>query len=137
VLRNAIDRGDSEAINEILDPPEGPPVDLDLVPVDLLNKLLVRPGHRFHQLAARALQRTGDGSTVPYVRAVLDRGFDFLAYTGSDDVVIAKWLSWLLSDIGTPDAVAALHEYADSPNEEIAEAMRYRLARRAERGSDC
>jgi len=130
-LREAIDAGDGDAINEIYDTPDGVGIGLENVPIDLLNQLLAMPGHRFHQLVARELQKTGDNSTVPYVRTVLDRGFDFLAYTGSEDAVIAKWLSYVLSDIGTPDAVAALREYAQSPNAQVAEAMSYRLRQRA------
>lgn len=133
-LRDAIEGGAGQVIDNLLEKIDRPPDDLTSVPVDLLNELLLAPGHRFHQRVARALQSVGDDSTVPYARAALEQGFDYLGYTCSEDAVIAKWFSWLLADIGTPAALATLREYAVSPNEEIAEAMTYRLARLPEQG---
>lgn len=96
----------------------------------LKNRLLVTPGHRFHQMLAKDLQDLADPSTVPFVRRALEMGFDHLAYTASDDGVIAKWYSWLLAAIGTPEALELIAEYADSGNAEVAAEMRYRLERR-------
>lgn len=66
---------------------------------------------------------------MPFVRTSLERGFSRLAYTASEDGVIAKWHSWLLADIGTPDAMQLLREHSRSDNPQIAEAMTYRLRR--------
>jgi hypothetical protein len=97
--------------------------------IALKNRLLVTPGHRFHQMLAKDLQDLADPSTVPFVRRALEMGFDHLAYTASEDGVIAKWYSWLLADIGTREALDLIAEYADSSNEEVAAEMRYRLER--------
>ncbi|SFF10219.1 hypothetical protein [Spirosoma endophyticum] len=93
----------------------------------VLNELLVTPGHRDHQEIARRLQKFKSPSTIPYVRAVLLSDFDYLAYTGSDSDAIAKWFSWILADIGTPEAIEVLEECSHSTDEGIRNEMLYRL----------
>ncbi len=96
---------------------------------DVLNALLLMPGHELHQEVTRAIQELGSPLSVPCIRAVLEGGFDFLEYTCSDDNVIAKWFSHALASIGTPEAIELIKEYADSGNAGIASEMRYRLGK--------
>jgi hypothetical protein len=95
----------------------------------ILNELLIYPHHYRHQEIARLLQKNKNPSTIPYVRKALDSGFNYLAYTGSNDRSIAKWFSWLLSDIGTSEAISVIKEYSRSQNEEIRQEMNYRLSK--------
>jgi hypothetical protein len=98
--------------------------------VDLLNRLLINPNHRSHQVIAKTLQDIAPSpTTVPFVRKALETNFDYLAYTCSDSDVIAKWFSWLLYSIGTNEAIALMKEYSNSANEGIANEMRYRLSK--------
>ena len=94
---------------------------------DVLHNLLLMPGHELHQEVTRAMQDLGSPSSVPCIRAVLEGGLDFLAYTGSEDEVIAKWFSHALVSIGTPEAIELIREFAASDNAGIAGEMRYRL----------
>jgi hypothetical protein len=96
---------------------------------DILNELLISPRHRCHQAVAKTLQDIASPSTIPFVRKALDCKFDYLAYTCSEDVVIAKWFSWLLFSIGTNEAIAMIEEYSHSENQGISKEMRYRLKR--------
>jgi hypothetical protein len=97
--------------------------------IDLLNELLINPNHRSHQRIAKALQHTPSPTTVPFVRKALESNFDYLEYTFSDSDVIAKWFSWLLYAIGTPEAIDLIKEYSHSTNEGIKKEMLYRLKR--------
>lgn len=97
--------------------------------VRVLQDALVHPHHHRHQRVARELQRAARPSTIPFVRRAVDMGFAHLAYTRSEDDVIGKWLSWILAEIGTADAVALLRELAQHENPGVASAMRYRLER--------
>jgi hypothetical protein len=92
-----------------------------------LHALLGMPGHHVHQMVAFALQLRGDPSTAAVVGEVLSGGFGHLGYTGSDDAVLAKWHSWILREVATEEAHEVLREFANSPNQEIAQSMRYRL----------
>jgi hypothetical protein len=96
--------------------------------VDLLNELLINPNHRSHQVIAKNLQDfVPSPTTVPFVRKALETNFDYLEYTCSDLDTIAKWFSWLLSSIGTDEAINLMKEYSNSTVEGIANEMRYRL----------
>ncbi len=53
---------------------------------DLLNELLIAPGHQSHQQVARALQKLGSPSTIPFVKRAIDGGSDHLDYTCSPHV---------------------------------------------------
>jgi hypothetical protein len=66
---------------------------------------------------------------VAVVREALAMGFGHLDYTGSEDAVIAKWHSWVLSSIGTNEAILLLREHAKSSHIRMAQAMTYRLSR--------
>lgn len=97
---------------------------------DLLNELLVNKNHTQHQYIAKALQDDiKSPSSIPFIEKALATHFDYLAYTCSDSGVIAKWFSWLLYEIGTPEALAVMERYAEDPDEGIRNEMRYRLRR--------
>lgn len=123
----AIAESDWEASDTLLgfvrtiDPPEDK--------VEILNSLLVMPGHVHHQEVAREIQKLRSPSSVPYIRQVLVNGFDMLKYTCSEPGVIAKWFSHALADINTPEALALIEEFARSGDPEVAEEMSYRLRR--------
>jgi hypothetical protein len=96
--------------------------------VDLLNRLLINPNHRSHQVIAKNLQDFAPSpTTVPFVRKVLETNFEYLEYTRSDSDAITKWFSWLLCSIGTDEAIDLMKEYSNSTDEGIANEMRYRL----------
>ena len=103
------------------------------VRADVFNHLLVMPGHDLHQEVTMAIQRLESPSSVPYIESVLRGGFGFLAYTSSEDAVIAKWFSHALARIDTPESIALIEEFAVCDNAGIAEEMRYRLDRLAGR----
>jgi hypothetical protein len=96
---------------------------------ELKNKLLIIPGHREHQSITKDLQDIGDPSSIPFIEQILENGFDYLSYTCSEDAVIAKWFSYALWSIGTPEAIALIEKYSKSSNEGIREEMLYRLKR--------
>ncbi|MEZ4450968.1 MAG: hypothetical protein R3B09_15915 [Nannocystaceae bacterium] len=96
---------------------------------DLLEELLLLPGHHHHQAVARALQRLASPASVDTIRRALGAGFDHLEYTCSEPEVIAKWYSWVLAEIGSDEAIALLREYAASSDPAVAGEMRYRLRR--------
>lgn len=99
------------------------------VPLELLHELLHDDRHQRHQAVVRALQLRRDPTSVAELRRALQRGFDRLAYTCSEHGVIAKWFSHALADIGTPEAIAVLEAFAQSPDDQVAAEMRYRLGR--------
>jgi len=96
--------------------------------VDILNGLLINPHHNQHQRIAKYLQDCApDPATIPFVRKALESNFDYLEYTCSGSGTIAKWFSWLLSAIGTKEAIDLMEEYTHSEDEGISNEMRYRL----------
>ena len=96
--------------------------------VDLLNELLINPNHRSHQKIAKNLQDFAPSpTTVPFVRKALETNFHYLEYTCSDCEAIAKWFSWLLSAIGTSEAIDLMKEYSNSTDKGIKKEMLYRL----------
>ena len=97
--------------------------------INILNSLLIEPGHHQHQLIAKILQDAKNPSSIPFVRKALETNFDYLGYTCSEPEVIAKWFSWLLFSIGTEEAINLIEEYTKSPNEGISSEMKYRLAK--------
>ncbi len=123
----AIDEQDWKAVNVLW----GMTLDItnEQVKVDVLNNLLVMPGHTFHQAITWEIQQLGDPSSIPYIVSVLQSDFKFLEYTYSEHVSIAKWFSHALASINTPESIAVIREYAASSNEGIAEEMKYRLER--------
>lgn len=103
--------------------------------LDILNQLLLIPYHTRHQEVAWRLQQIGSPDTVPFVRQVLESRFGYLEYTCSESEAIAKWFSHLLWNIGTPEAIALIEEYAQSSDEGIQGEMQYRLRRIQQRKS--
>lgn len=102
---------------------------LDVESTEALNALVLHPGHTQHQAVIKALQGLADPSSVAVLRQALSDGFGIYAYTCSEDDVIAKWFSWALFAIGTPESIEVLREFASHENAAIAEEMRYRLAK--------
>lgn len=96
---------------------------------DILNHLLVMPGHKLHQEVTRDIQDIRSASSVPYIRRVLADGFEMFEYTWSEPGVIAKWFSHALADIGTPEAISVIEEFARSSDREVSDEMAYRLRR--------
>jgi hypothetical protein len=96
---------------------------------DILNKLLVTPHHQRHQEIARTLQDIKAPSSIPFVENALASHFDYLSYTCSESGAIAKWFSWLLFEIGTPEAMAVIQKYAHDTDEGIRREMQYRLSK--------
>lgn len=97
--------------------------------VDVFNNLLVMPGHELHQEVTREIQLLRSPSSVPYIRRVLEDGFQIFEYTCSEPGVIAKWFSHALADINTPESIAVIEEFAKSGEPEVADEMAYRLRR--------
>lgn len=100
------------------------------VKADLLNSLLLMPGHQLHQAITREIQLLRSPSSIPYIRHMLAGGFKLLEYTCSESGVIAKWFSHALADINTPESIAVIKEFAVSPDPDIAEEMASRLRRK-------
>ncbi len=97
--------------------------------VDIFNNLLVMRGHELHQEVTREIQLLRSPASVPYIRRVLEDGFQMFEYTCSEPGVIAKWFSHALADINTPESIAVIEEFAKSGEPEVAEEMAYRLRR--------
>ena len=96
---------------------------------DILNNLLLSPGHEFHQEITREIQSLGHPSSVSCIEKILSDGFALFEYTSSEDGVIAKWFSHALADIGTQEAIQVIEKFTQSPNIEISDEMKYRLRR--------
>src|SRR5262245_32276117 len=126
-MADAIAKHDWEASYAVLglvraiDPPERR--------ADVLNNLLVMPGHELHQEVTREIQKLRSPSNVPNVRQVPADGFHKLEYKVSGTGLIAKWFSHALAEINPPEANALIREFAGSINTEVAEEMAYRLRR--------
>jgi len=125
----ANDSGDWEASYTLLAMARA--IEAPEVKADVLNCLLVMPGHKLHQEVTMEIQTLKRPSSVPYIRSILEGGFDFLAYTSSEDEVIAKWFSHALAKIGTPESIAVIKEFSAADNAEIAKEMSYRLEKLA------
>lgn len=97
--------------------------------VDELNEVLISPYHTSHQEICMSIQKIGHPSSIPYIKSILQGGFEHLAYTCSEDAAIAKWFSWALFSIGTPEAIQVIEEFTHSENMAIREEMNYRLAK--------
>jgi hypothetical protein len=123
----AIEKDDWEAsydlvcLTQTIDDPE--------VRADVLNQLLVMPGHKHHQAVTMEIQQLRSPLSVPYIRQILAEGFQMFQYTCSEVGVIAKWFSHALASINTAESIAVIEEYAHANNPEIAEEMAYRLTR--------
>jgi hypothetical protein len=94
---------------------------------DLLCELLVADWHHRHEDIAQTLQWIGGDESVPALRecAELD-----LAYRDHDDLrALSRKCLWALSDIRTPDAVAALEALTGSSIPRVRELAGYHLAK--------
>jgi HEAT repeat protein len=94
---------------------------------NLLNRLLLIPQHRSHQNITKTLQDIKSPTSVPYIRKALESNFDYLEYTFSESDAIAKWFSWALAEIGTPEAIGVIKDFSTSADEGIRNEMQYRL----------
>jgi hypothetical protein len=95
--------------------------------IDVLNQLLINPNHKKHQFITKTIQSLKNPSSISFIKKVLNTGFNYLNYTGSDAEVIAKWFSWALLSIDTKEAIDVMKEFAKSDNEGIKKEMIYRL----------
>lgn len=95
--------------------------------INILNKLLTAPFHRNHQEIAMTLQRIKSPTTIPFVRTALESNFNYLSYTCSESGAIAKWFSWILSEINTKESWSLIEEFSHSKDEGIRLEMLYRL----------
>jgi hypothetical protein len=93
----------------------------------VLNELLINPNHKKHQFITKTIQSLKNPSSISFIKKVLNTGFNYLNYTGSDAEVIAKWFSWALLSIDTKEAIDVMKEFAKSDNEGIKKEMIYRL----------
>ncbi|TDR42997.1 hypothetical protein DFR29_1071 [Tahibacter aquaticus] len=118
---------DREAAEQVLESVQT--VEPESVRVDVLNQLLLMTGHELHQKVAWEIQQLGSPSSVPFIRQVLERGFEPFDYTFSESGVIAKWFSHALAAINTPESIALIREFTRSEDKEVAEEMAYRLER--------
>ncbi len=87
-------------LTETIDDPE--------VRVDVLNSLLMMPGHKHHQAVTMKIQQLGSPLSVPYIRQVLADGLQMFEYTFSEVGVIAKWFSHALASINTAESIALI-----------------------------
>jgi hypothetical protein len=126
-MQVAIREGDREAWQTLLGMTHS--IADSCVKADVLNNLLVMPGHELHQEVTMEIQQLRNPSSIPYIRKVLESGFGTLEYTRSEHEVIAKWFSHALAKINTPESLALIREFASSRNEGIAKEMSYRLER--------
>ena len=95
----------------------------------LLNRFLLMPGHVFHEEVAQEIRELASPSSVPFIRQMLEDGFDMLDYTSAKPAVIARWFSEALGAIGTPEALALMREFSNTRDRDIASEMRRRLRR--------
>ena len=84
--------------------------------VSLLCRLLLADYHSRHEDVARYLQGLRDPRSVD---ALYDACFLDLPYFIDDGDALARKCTWALSDIGTPEAVAALRRLTDHPRESV------------------
>lgn len=90
--------------------------------------------HCDHEAIVRLLQDNADGASVPYLRQAIALK-PSLAHLAYDDYgAFYKKCLWALQEIATPDALAAIKEYARSDIEPLRNEAQYRLQRIAEAG---
>ena len=91
---------------------------------ELLHQLLLSSSHRCHQQVARRLRQLAHPDSVACVEALLEGGFEHLAYTALTSGEIAAWFGGLLWAIGTPEAFALIRRHARSKDEGIRHEMK-------------
>lgn len=95
--------------------------------IDLLHSLLLNPNHYSHQTIVKSLQDLKNPKSVPFIEKALETNFDYIPYNGSDSDSVAKWFSWALASIGTPEALDVIRKYSNSQAQGIREEMLRRL----------
>ena len=124
-LSKAIEENDEDEIEVLVD--AAYEIEPEALQIEALNELLLIDGHEKHQEITRKMQLFRAQSSVKYIEKALELGFDRLAYTCSEDEVIAKWFSHALADIGTAKAITIIEKYASDTNKGISSEMQYRL----------
>jgi hypothetical protein len=91
--------------------------------------MLVRSDHREHEQILRELQHEPDPRFIPFVCDAVQLK-PRLAYLDYDDYgAFYKKCLWVLQAIGTPEAIRAIANYAESSIPELKEQAIYRLSR--------
>ena len=95
------------------------------------NLLLENKFHYHHQRMLKHLQdKLKYESSIPIIDKILKSKLQaFFEYSGSEDIVIAKWFSHALAGIGTESAINTIIYHGNSTNKSIASEMKYRLLR--------
>jgi lipopolysaccharide biosynthesis regulator YciM len=126
-MATAVEEGDRDAWNTLLDMTLA--INDQQVRVDILNNLLIMPGHDRHQAITWEIQKTQSPSSIPYIEQMLKSGFTDLEYTCSENETITKWFSHALASIHTPEAIELIKRFSHSDDPGIAKEMAYRLAK--------
>lgn len=96
--------------------------------LEALHEMLFWSGHYRHQAIVRELQLLADPSSTAVLRRAFEQNLrGFARRNCSETGVVAKWFSHAWFDIGTPEAIECLRAFADHPDRQVAEEMRYRL----------
>jgi hypothetical protein len=124
-IEKAISKNDNESLQSLME-------ELELVEmspefISILNQLLVNKNHKKHQFITRCIQDLKSPTSISFIQKALESNFDYLQYTCSEDIVIAKWFSHALAKIGTTEAINLMKFYTKSENEGIKTEMMYRL----------
>lgn len=98
--------------------------------LDEMHEVLLDPEqpHR-HQEAVREIQSSMYPLSVPILRQAFELGAQSMSdYNDTGIAEVAKRFSQAWFDIGTPEAIQCLRDFAEHPDADIAAEMRYRLS---------
>ncbi|HHQ6627609.1 hypothetical protein J8631_10540 [Serratia fonticola] len=126
-MATAVKEGDQDAWYTLLDMTLA--INDQQIRVDILNNLLIMPGHDRHQAITWEIQKIQSPSSIPYIEQMLERGFTDLEYTCSENETITKWFSHALASIHTPEAIELINKFSHSDDPGVAKEMTYRLAK--------
>lgn len=90
--------------------------------------------HCDHEQIVRLLQDNPDSASVPYLRRAIALKPSLVHLDHDDYGAFYKKCLWALKEIATPEAVAAIEEYAQSDIEPLRREAQYRLQKIAEAG---
>jgi hypothetical protein len=124
-IEKAISKNDNESLQTLLEEFELVEMSAKFIPI--LNRLLLHKNHKKHQFITRCIQDLKSPTSISFIQKALETNFDYLQYTCSEEVVIAKWFSHALAKIGTKEAINLMKFYSKSENEGIKTEMMYRL----------
>jgi pantothenate kinase len=124
-IEKAISNNDNESLQSLSEELELVEMSPEFIPI--LNQLLVNKNHKKHQFITRCIQDLKSPTSISFIQKALETNFDYLQYTCSEDIVIAKWFSHALAKIGTTEAINLMKFYTKSENEGIKTEMMYRL----------